>query len=344
MKRFLRGIAILAMAALMMGALASCSGADYAIKVGESIVSENDYKRNAATLRQNYLANTGDEDTKELWTAKSEDGSTLSDVFTEALQTQLVETKLYVEQFDALGLSLSAEDEQTIQEAVAQVVEAYGTMTEFNEALSKGYYTYDEFVAEYYDSAKKSKVLKHYFGEEGENPVSLKDIKAYYNVNNAYIKFIYITKTDPETEEYLTGDALKDARDRANAALEAAQRKSEKDLFPDLIEIHSDADLSAANGMVVNNSGAYNEKISEPAMALEMGEVALVETEEALMVIKRYDGTTDDVFTPAMQQQTLEEIRADEIAELLAQWKQDFKIKINQSMVKKYRPEKFVEE
>ncbi len=343
MRNFCRAIAVGVMVALLITTLAACSGPDYAIKVGNSIISENDYKRGVATLRQNYLEQSGEEDTKELWTAEDDQGSTLSEMLTDALQQELIEKKLYAEQFEALGLSFSAEEEAAITESVAQIAEAYGSMTEFNNALADGYYTYDEFLTEYYDAVKKTKVLSHYFGEQGEKPVSLQDLKNYYDLNHIYVKFIYITKLDEEGN-FFVDEELQDACDRAQEALEAAQRESEKDYFPDLIETHSDMKADEADGMVITNDGTFNEDVEKAAFSLEIGEVTLVETESALMILKRYDGTTDELFTATLRQQTLEEIRAEEIEAKLTEWEQEFKVKINQKMLKKYRPEKFVEE
>lgn len=343
MRKILRVIALVAVAVLLIGSLSACNKADYAIKVGNSIISENDYKRAVATLRQNYLEESGEKDTKELWISKDEQGGTLSEMLTEALQKDLIQKKLYAEQFEKLGLSFSAEEEQAITETVAQVAESYGSITEFNQALADGYYTYDEFLVEYYDAFKKTKVLNYYFGEKGEKPVSLQDLKNYYALNHVYVKFIYITKQDEEGE-FLTGDDLKDARMRAQTALESAQRESARDLFPDLIETHSDMDYTKADGMVITNDGSFNKKVENAAFGLELGEVAMVETENAIMILKRYDGTTDELFTPSLRQQTLEEIRAEEIEALLAEWEQQSAVKINKNIVKKHRPEKFVKE
>ena len=68
----------------------------------------------------------------------------------------------------------------------------------------------------------------------------------------------------------------------------------------------------------------------------------LLDLDTAYMVIKRYDGTAEDGFTTTLQQATLEEIRAEEIDELLTLWKDEAKIKINHKLIKKYRPENTV--
>lgn len=343
MRKIIRTIAALAIVALLIGSLASCSSADYAIKVGNSIISENDYKRGVATLRQNYLKESSEEDSKALWTAKDDEGSTLSQMLSEAIKQELIKNKLFAEQFEKLGLVFSAEEEDAIKESVAQIAEAYGSMTAFNQALSDGYYTYDEFLTEYYDNFKKTKVLNYYFGENGEKPVSLQDLKNYYKLNHAYVQFIYITKED-EDGNIIKGDELAAARARAQDALEAAQRESKKDYFPELIATYSDMSGSDTEGMVVTNDGTFNEDVEKAAFDLELGEVTLVETEGALMILKRYDATSEEQFTASVQMETLEEIRAEEIEAKLAEWERECEIKINKKVIKKYRPENFVKE
>lgn len=343
MKRFLRAAALSVMAVLMITTLSACSGADYAIKVGDSIVSEGDYKRGVATLRQSYLDGSGEEETEELWQTKDDEGKTLSEVLIETLQKQLIQNKLYAEQFDALGLEFTAEEEQAITEAVSQVAESYGSMTEFNTALADGYYTYDEFLTEFNDSAKKTKVLGYYFGAGGEQEVSLQDLKNYYDLNHIYVKFIYISKQDDEGNFY-KGEELQTARDLAQTALDAAERESSRDLFPDLIETYSDIKSDEADGLVITDDGSYTKDLTDAAFDLEVGEVAKVEVAGAIMIIKRYEGTTDDRFNSALRQETLEELRAEEIEAMLAEWEQTFKVKINKKITKKYRPEKFMQE
>lgn len=340
MKRF---ICILAACLLLLGTLTGCSEkADYAIKVGDRTVSENDYYRTVMLLRSNYLSAEDAEDSAEFWTEPLEDDSTTSEAFVDFINEYLIEKKLYSVQFDKLGLSFSESEESTIQNAIAEAVESAGGMSAFTATLTEANYTYEEYLEEIYDSTRKSKVLVHYFGEDGEDPVSLQDIKDYYNVHNALVKIVYVLKVDKETGEALDTEGLAAAKEKAEDAYEAATRPSDTDLFGDVIEIFSASTADQGNGIVISDDGSYDEKISNAALDLEVGEVTLLDMETAYMVIKRYDGTADDVFTATMQQTTLETIRADEIEELLEQWEEETSIKINKKITKKYRPEKLV--
>ncbi len=335
MKRKIRWIAAVALAVLLLGSLCGCSSKGYAIKVGGQIISENDYKRAVAGLRQNILYAAAEEDTEEFWLEETEGGLTRAEEVAQAAQDALIESALYAEEFERLGLSFSAEEEKAISEAIQQVVASYGSMTALNEALSAGYYTYDEFVGEYYASAKKSKVLSHRFAD-----VSAAQIEEYYKENYVYVKFIYITKEDTESGEFLTGAALDAARAKAESALDAANRAGAMDNFDDLIGLYSDVSLADSEGMLVSDNGAYDAAFTKGALALAPGEVKIIETEGAFMVTKRADGMDEEVFTSAVRRQMLEEMNAGKIEKMLEEWRAEAKIDFNKKVLKKYRAEK----
>lgn len=319
--------------------LSGCSKTDYAIRVGDRSVTVNDYVRAMDLLRSNYLATDPEaEDTKAYWTENVEEGKSLSKAMTEAVQKHLIQTKLYAVQFDKLGLSFTTEEDQAIQSALSETVDSFGSLTAFNEYLQKAGYTYDEFLEEQYDTAKKSKVLSYYYGAEGKEPVKLQDIKDYYNVHNALIKSVVVLKTDAKTGETLDKDELKKAAQKAEDAYQAAIAPSDIDTFEDVIGVYS-AYSGDTESIVVNDTNT-EPKILEKILALEVGEVLKYEAEDCHYIIKRYDGTAEDVFTSSMQLNTLETIRAEEIQELLDTWQQETPVKINKKIAKKYRPEK----
>ncbi len=322
--------------------LCSCSGkSSYAIKIGDKTVTENDYFRTITTLRTNYLSSDPEaEDTKEFWSSKTDTGSTLSDTVVDVVKDHLIEAKLYSLQFDKLGLTFTESEESTIQSALSDTVESFGSLSTFNEYLTARNYTYDEYLEEVYDSAKKSKVLSYYYGADGKDPVPLDDIKEYYNYHNALVKIVYILKTDSETEKPLEGDDLKKAQARAEDAYAAATRPADGDSFSDVIAVYS-AYPKDTDSVVINASNT-DEKVLKDVMALKVGGVTKIETEDCFFIVKRYDATAEDVFTASMQQAVLEEVRAEQIAEMLAKWEAEEEIKINKRVIKKYSPEKLI--
>ncbi len=335
MKKRMRRIAAIGMVALLLGMLCGCSGKDYAIKVGDQRISENEYKRTVSALRQNTLYAAVEPDTKEFWLEEAETGVTRADQLAQTAQETLIRAALYAEEFDRLGLSFTAEEEAGITEAIQQVVAAYGSMTAFNEALSDGYYTYDEYVDEYYATAKKNKVLSHHF-----SAVTAEQIEEYYKENYVYVKFIYITKEDADTGKFLTGAALEEARSKAEAALEAANNAGKIDNFEDLIGLYSDVSLAEGEGVLVSDNGAFDATFTKEALALEVDEIKIIETEGAFMVTKRVDGMDEEIFTSGVKMQMLEEMNAEAIADLLEEWRAEAGVTLNKKVLKKYRADR----
>lgn len=341
-----KAISLVLCLALTLSCLAGCSGSKetYAIKVDDLTVTENDYYRNVVNLRYRYISGLGEEDTVALWTDEMEDGATMSEVFVDYINDYLISGKLYARQFDELGLSFSETEESTITRVLSEATDEAGGMSALTEQLEEEGYTYEEYLTEIYDSAKKTKVLSYYFGEEnGLKPVSSQDIKDYYNVHNARVKTIILMKIDTSTGEALADDELKEVKQKAQDAYDSAIAPSETDQFDELIALYSEDTSSKGDGIVISDSGDYDETLTDAALALEVGEVKLLDLESGYIILKRYDGTADSVFTAAMRQSVLETIRADEIEALIAEWKEAAEIKINTKITKKYRPETFCE-
>ncbi len=328
----------------LMLLLTGCSSkADYAIKVGDRTVTENDYYRTMTLLRTNYLSSDSEaSDTKEYWNSTVDTGETLSDAMVEVVQEHLIENKLYAVQFDNLGLTFTESEESTIQSAISETVNSFGSMSKFNEYLQSTNYTYDEFLEEQYDLTKKSKVLSYYYGADGKDPVKLQDIKDYYNVHNALIKMATVLKVDDETGEELSDSELKEATQKAEDAYSAAVTPADTDTFEDVIAVYSY--YSGDTESFVVNETNTEETVLAQILELKVGEVLKLETDDCYYIIKRYDGTAEDVFTATMQLETLETIRADEIEAMLEEWEENTTVKINKKVVKKYRPEKMGEE
>ncbi len=324
--------------------LTGCKKETYAIKVDGQVVTENDYARQARQLKSAYLSNTGEEDTKEFWTEKMEDGSTMSGVFTDSVNEQLINAKLYAREFDRLGLSFSPEEESNMTRALSEITAEAGGMSVFSAQLEQDGYTYEEYLTEIYDASKKTKVLNHYFGEGGEFETSDQDIKDYYNVHNALVRAIILMKYDPTYGTELKGAELEALKQKAEEAYASATRESSTDLFPDLISMYSQDTSTLEKGMVISDNGEFTQELTDTALNLEVGGVAKLEIDTGYIIIKRYDGTADEVFDSVTRQTTLETLRKDKIDTLISQWKSEAEIKINTRVTKRYKPEKMVEE
>ncbi len=317
---------------------------DFAIKVGDHLISESEYARTAKLLRQNYLTSLGQEETEELWSSEIETDLTLSQAVIEATRNQLIWLYLYQYEFDRLGLTLTESETKAIADDLEATISSVGSLSQFHTVLEQQGYTYEEYEAELYAHAKKNKVIDYYFGAEGaEKRTSDQDIKDWYNVHYSYLKAIYFWRETSSGETLPESDQLA-MKKKAEEAYESATRASQTDLFDEVMSIYHDSKngTASAGEMLVSQDSAEDENLIKTAMSLEMGQVAMIELKEAYAVIKRYDGCAGDRFTADLRLETLEDIRADRIEELLKKWETDAGVEINTKITAKYTPEKLM--
>ncbi len=315
---------------------------NYAIKVGGLLVSDAEYSRLIQELRAGYLSNTDEEDSKEFWASYVDEDTTLSQFITDFACEQLTNEKLYILQFEKLGLSLTAEEEQALRKSLEAEVTEAGGMSAFQASLAESGYTYEEYEGVAIARLKKEKVIDYYFGAEGkEKKTSEQDIKDWYNVHNAYLHAILFMRIDSATGEKLTDAEQQTSKTNAQTAYDSAVRESVKDYFDEIAGIYSDQSNVQSGNFLVSDSG-QTDAITQQALKLKFGEVALVETDNYYAVLKRYDGTADDLFTKELRNKTLETIRSEALDALLAQWNTDFGVTVHQESIDRYTPESFV--
>lgn len=340
MKKTIRLISIL----LLLLMLSGCSKEAYAIKVGDKVITESEYSRTIMLTRSNYLTALGQEDSAELWQTEIEEDTTLSQMMVDTTCDQLTNLKLFEIQFEQLGLTITEETKADITADLEATVEAAGGMSAFHEILAERNYTYEEYEAELYAHAKKDAVVHYYFGENGvRKDTSAKDLIDWYNLHFSQIKALLIYTIDPDTNEALTEDEIAAVKRKAEEALETATRPSDVDLFDEVIELYGEAGTDG-DGITVGEESGYDEALTEAALDMEVGEVRIVQMESAYAVIKRYNGTTEQLWTKDVQQETLELLRSEELDELLAKWKEENPVKINNRVIKSFRPENFIEQ
>jgi len=188
MKKLRKLTALALVLCMMLVMAASCGGSGYVIKVGERTVSEAMYENTAKSYKSNFLTSYGmesatDAELSEIWDQYTDENqtSTVGDYLDSAVQNYLITNMLFSNQFDKLGLTLSDETISEIELEVEQMANQAGGLESLRDTLMEvNGITYEEFVDQYYDSAKRTAVVQYYFGENGaEHPVSEQEIADY---------------------------------------------------------------------------------------------------------------------------------------------------------------------
>lgn len=345
--RILTALALVLCMMLVMAA--SCGGSGYVIKVGERTVSEAMYENTAKSYKSNFLTSYGmesatDAELSEIWDQYTDENqtSTVGDYLDSAVQNYLITNMLFSNQFDKLGLTLSDETISEIELEVEQMANQAGGLESLRDTLMEvNGITYEEFVDQYYDSAKRTAVVQYYFGENGaEHPVSEQEIADYYTENYARVKHVLLLTVDESTSEPLDDEAVAQAEQTANEVYElATMDNGGVDNFDQLIdEYNQDPGMSTypEGYRIHKDDNTYDTAFKDAAFDMEIGEVRIVKGSFGYHVMKRYNVTDEETFTAEDKEMLLENMMSEEINGLLDQWLLETPAEINDALVQKY--------
>ncbi len=335
MKTFCKKYLVLLLAiALLLPTLAACASlGEPALKLGKTEITENMIEfwltRYKAEFLYYYRSAILNEYSTfaDFWADTAEDGRTYDEIFTanviESAKTYLCVAYL----FDEKGLSLPEETVAAVDKTISDMIEnlADGSSSEFNTQLAQ-YGVNKKILRELYLLEEKAEYLKNYlFSDSGEKRITQKQKDEYYNDNFLRMEqiCIFINETpkldsdgnyEKDDDGYtayrdMTEEENKKAREKAAEAFEKAVAGAD---FDDLVKKYDEnkADDGYTGGIYMSTVSAsgYDEslgKIYEELSDMEIGSVAMVETENGLHIIKRLpleekayeDDANTDFFT-----------------------------------------------
>ena len=132
-----RIISILLLTSLILCSV-SCSGGNYALKYGSTTVSENEYlywlSSYKALFLKYYLNNS---DTDEAWNMQiSDNGVTIAELLEGVALDNIKNNTVCLELFKKSGLKLTKDQENSVDEYINSLVEAAGSRSALDNALS----------------------------------------------------------------------------------------------------------------------------------------------------------------------------------------------------------------
>lgn len=314
MKTIKKALSVILIVAMLCPMLASC-GNKYGTPImtlGDVSISENMLEfwlsRYKAYFVQYYMDGKDD---AEFWEETVPDSDkTWNEMFTEFIidNAKTYLAALYL--FDELGLSLSKNVEDEIDEEIEELLEgqADGNKKQFNEILSQ-YGVNMKILRELYIIETKIEFLQEYlYGDNGVEKISTSVKNKYYEENYARMKHIFlytgkrpIIKDDGEYEyddngyvKYRTMTADEDAaaKEKAETYFKALTPEDPKDAedFDDLLLYYGE-DIAARdeypNGFYFTKNSTYFDTVLEALFEMEENEIRMVESESGIHIIKK---------------------------------------------------------
>lgn len=171
---------------------------DVVMRYGETVITESMYKYYVATHKALAMYEYSDvKDNPSFWTTKLPDGQTGEEKLRELIYGRIAQTLVAAEEFRKAGLSLTAEQEQSVDVYIEKMVNNYadGSRKTLNDELSKygiGYGTLRDILL----MEQKMEVYREYlYGENGVLAIDDAAREKYYTENFVRYKQIYINTT-----------------------------------------------------------------------------------------------------------------------------------------------------
>ncbi len=282
--------------------LTGCSGEKAAVSYKDGEISQGvfsylcsmkktDYLYEAYGITSAQISSSQLQDNPMIWEAKAADGSTIANTLkAEVLDAAML--MLYLQNYAAeQGYSLDKEQKKMIRNKFDQLVAEYGSVKLFNKEMASYGVDYDQMLEYNYLQAMSYYGNELLFGENGKYVISEETAKRYFEDNYITIGCIFI---NTQNKTYPNGKvvALPDNEKAEKQAL--ADDVYEKVLagedFASLALAYSDQEINkedAKGGYTFTKGGFVSGKPEEEAFALKQGEIARVETEGGVYIIKK---------------------------------------------------------
>lgn len=250
--------------------------------------------------------------------------------------------------FDEVGLTISDEDQATIDNSVDNNWESYSAVYEKNGV---GKENYKRAVT---SAWKKQALFDYYYAEGGVEEVTEETIKTYYSDNylNLNIFSVTLASGDDLTEEQLEdNEARKASVDEYIAAINDKTKSFNevRDSFNHTYlsglygETHDSSvsydqiqEDTATVSYLRKDSTQYTETLMKALLAMEIGgDAKAVEDNGTYYIVKRYD--TDDTFE-GMKDTILSDMKGEEFEAKIAEWTSGLNPTVNTAAINHYNP------
>ncbi len=275
------------------------------------------------------------------------------------------------EKFEELGLSLTEQQQADIEKQYAEEwVETYGE-SGMKKILKTLGLKQEEFLNLLSVEYKSDAILEYYYGENGVTPITEQDKKDYYNENYYRFKYILFTTVD-ENDKALPADEITNKRNLAETLCNDAKNGAS---FEDLVAKHSEDyvkitdDMSAEDkasaeesnedsvtvGLICDNDGIFNQtlytyydicvnqSIVKQLDSMSIGDVSVVEIDNSIWVIKKYDVNEDASYFEDRKDSIYQKMYGDDFNNKYTLWLADLDYTFNEEVIEELDPKNFTD-
>lgn len=308
MKKVTRLSALLcALCTLCAFLLASCGQkGETAFSYGKAVITGNMYSYWLSSGKSEFLRyyNKG-RDSDAFWDTVLENGQTAEEYATELICARVKNYAVSIQLFRDMGLTISSETSQSIENDIAEKIEYYGSRDALNTYLGKMNINIDILHDIYIAEEKTQAVYNALYGSSGTEAVTGDELDAYYCANYSRIQYILVyTKSeyvrDADGNLVAGADGTYQVRELSaeeQAAKETAVQNilARLDAGEDFAAVKKDCDEYAfdtsyyANGFYVssNELSIYGAPMVTAAADMKEGEYRRVDDTSVTYIMKK---------------------------------------------------------
>lgn len=276
-------------------------------------------------------SSTSSTSSTDVWSQKIEGKTALSWAINEAEQSS--EKLALIEQLcKTHNLTLTSSEKSLCSSYAQQYYSAYSLYASNGVSSSSL-----ERIFE--NSYLSSKLFDSYYAKGGSKAVSDTDAKSYYSKNFVHIKHILLQTTDDE------GNTLSDAKIaeiKAKAEQIAAQAKADPSKFDSLVKQYNEDPgmTQSPDGYIFNKSSNYVQEFKDAAFSMKVGEIRVVKTSYGYHVMYRVALDPNASSFDTNKSTVLHAMKDTEFNSTLASLLKSASVKVNDSAINRYNPQK----
>lgn len=294
------------LAVLMLASLAACGNSEYAMKYGDTELSQNEYLYWLSSYKAVFLTYyLSGKDTDEAWGLQiADNGKTVEDLLESVAKENIKNNLVCMELFKEFDLKLDKEATQEVETYISELIEKAGGKDSLNSALS-AYGVNDKLLKQIYTNEKKIQAVKDsLFADNGELALTDKEREEYFEDKYVRVKHIYINTVkdyarddegdliiDSDTGTYKTRDLTEEEKAEKTALAESinASLLTGADFDELMLKYSADTNMTKyTDGYYITSSSAHlPSSLVEKAFTMKDGDTAYVESEIGIHIIKR---------------------------------------------------------
>lgn len=334
MKKNLRPIATIAAIMMTAGLFSGCSFGDKAAvaTVNDEEILKTEFAVYFSQMQSTMLTEaqvSTAEEANAFWDTTEIEGKKAADVARERALDEAVKVVLKTQKAEELGVSLTDEDRQTIDQQIGQVINSMGGKSQYEAELKNMGSSadgYEQFLEHNMLASKVDQKLS----EDPAYAVSDEEARAYVEENYVKAKHILLLTTDMTTGEALDEATVAEKKAKAEDLLSQIRGGAD---FDELMNANSeDTGLQTNPDGYTFGRGQMVKPFEDAAYALGIDEVSdIVESDYGYHIIKRLAMTEDDV--QSVLEQARSELVSDKIDVLVEEWRKDAAIVVDENVL-----------